>query len=45
MEALSHDCRVGQVPLRASRRRTDLERLLSVFDQQLHVPASGACWR
>ena len=38
VEALSHDCRVVHVPLPASRRRTDLERLLSVFDQQLKVP-------
>ena len=37
VEALSHDCWVVQVPLLASRRRTDLERLLSVFDQELHV--------
>ena len=38
VEALSHDCRVVQVPLLASRRRTDLERLLSVFDQELRAP-------
>ncbi len=38
VEALSHDCWVVQVPLLASRRRTDLERLLSVFDQRLQVP-------
>ena len=38
VEALSHDCWVVQVPLLASRRRTDLERLLSVFDQKLRVP-------
>ena len=38
IEALSHDCWVVQVPLLASRRRTDLERLLSVFDQELRVP-------
>ena len=38
VEALSHDCWVVQVPLLASRRRTDLERLLSVFDQELHMP-------
>ena len=38
LEALSHDCWVVQVPLLASRRRTDLERLLSVFDQELRVP-------
>ena len=38
VEALSHDCWVVQVPLLASRRRTDLERLLSVFDQELHLP-------
>ena len=38
VEALSHDCWVVQVPLLASRRRTDLERLLSVFDQALQVP-------
>ena len=38
VEGLSHDCWVVQVPLLASRRRTDLERLLSVFDQELRVP-------
>ncbi len=38
VEALSHDCWVVQVPLLASRRRTDLERLLSVFDQELQAP-------
>ena len=38
VEASSHDCWVVQVPLLASRRRTDLERLLSVFDQELRVP-------
>ncbi len=37
VEALSHDCWVVQVPLLASRRRTDLERLLSVFDQERQV--------
>ena len=37
VEALSHDCWVVQVPLLASRRRTDLERLLSVFDQERRV--------
>ncbi len=37
VEALSHDCWVVQVPLLAARRRTDLERLLSVFDQELQV--------
>ena len=40
VEALSHDCWVVQVPLLAARRRTDLERLLSVFDQELQVPAN-----
>ena len=40
VEALSHDCWVVQVPLLASRRRTDLERLLSVFDQELQVPGN-----
>ena len=40
MEALSHDCWVVQVPLLAARRRTDLERLLSVFDQELQVPGN-----
>ena len=40
VEALSHDCWVVQVPLLASRRRTDLERLLSVFDQALQVPGN-----
>ena len=38
VEALSHDCWVVQVPLLASRRRTDLERLLSVYDQELRAP-------
>ena len=38
VEALSHDCWVVQVPLLASRRRSDLEQLLSVFDQELRVP-------
>ena len=37
VEALSNDCWVVQVPLLASRRRTDLERLLSVFDQERQV--------
>ena len=37
VEAISHDCWVVQVPLLATRRRTDLERLLSVFDQELQV--------
>ena len=37
VEALSHDCWVVQVPLLASRRHTDLERLLSVFDQERQV--------
>ena len=37
---LSHDCWVVQVPLLATRRRTDLERLLSVFDQELQVPGN-----
>ena len=37
VEALSHDCWVAQVPLLASRRRTDLECLLSVFDQERQV--------
>ena len=37
VEALSHDCWVVQVPLLASRRSSDLERLLSVFDQQRQV--------
>ena len=40
VEALSHDCWVVQVPLLASRRRSDLERLLSVFDQALQVPGN-----
>ena len=40
VEALSHDCWVVQVPLLAARRRTDLERLLSVFDQELQVPGN-----
>ena len=40
VEALSHDCWVVQVPLLAARRRSDLERLLSVFDQELQVPGN-----
>ncbi len=40
VEALSHDCWVVQVPLLATRRRTDLERLLSVFDEELQVPGN-----
>ena len=40
VEALSHDCWVVQVPLLAARRRTNLERLLSVFDQELQVPGN-----
>ena len=40
VEALSHDCWVVQVPLLASRRHSDLERLLSVFDQALQVPGN-----
>ena len=40
VEALSHDCWVVQVPLLPSRRRSDLERLLSVFDQALQVPGN-----
>ena len=40
VEALSHDCWVVQVPLLAAQRRTDLERLLSVFDQALQVPGN-----
>ena len=38
-EALSHDCRVVQVPPLASRR-TAPERLLSVFDQELQMPGN-----
>ena len=40
VEALSHDCWVVQVPLLTARRRSDLERLLSVFDQALQVPGN-----
>ena len=40
VEALSHDCWVVQVPLLAARRRSDLERPLSVFDQELQVPGN-----
>ena len=40
VEALSHDCWVVQVPLLAARRRSNLERLLSVFDQELQVPGN-----
>ena len=40
VEALSHDCWVVQVPRLASRRHSDLERLLSVFDQALQVPGN-----
>ena len=43
VEALSHDCWVAQVPLLAARRRrTDLHRLLSVFDQEFRCPATRA---
>jgi len=35
VESLTHECYVVQVPLLTERRRTDLERLLSVFDQAL----------
>jgi hypothetical protein len=34
VESLTHDCIVIQVPLLKDRRRTDLERLLTVFDQE-----------
>ena len=35
VESLTHECYVVQVPLLTERRRTDLERLLGVFDQAL----------
>ena len=37
VESLTHDCYVVQVPLLSARRRNDLERLLSVFDQELRT--------
>ena len=37
VEGLTHDCYVVQVPLLTDRRRNDLERLLSVFDQELRT--------
>ena len=37
VESLTHECYVVQVPLLTDRRRTDLERLLSVFDQELRT--------
>ena len=37
VESLTHECYVVQVPLLTERRRTDLERLLSVFDQTLRT--------
>ena len=37
VESLTHECYVVQVPLLTERRRTDLERLLSVFDQKLRT--------
>ena len=37
VESLTHECYVVQVPLLTDRRRTDLERLLSVFDQKLRT--------
>ena len=36
VEALSHDCWVVQVPLLASRRRSDLERLLAELERRLN---------
>ena len=37
VESLTHECYMVQVPLLTERRRTDLERLLSVFDQALRT--------
>ena len=40
VEALTHDCYVVQVSRLPARRRSDLERLLSVFDQDLRAADS-----
>lgn len=40
IEALTHDCYVVQVSRLPARRRNDLERLLSVFDQDLRATDS-----
>ena len=42
VESLTHECYVVQVPLLTERRRTDLERLLSVFDQELRADSRHA---
>jgi hypothetical protein len=38
IEALTHDCIVVQIPKLPGRRRTDLEKLLAIFDQKLQLP-------
>jgi hypothetical protein len=40
IEALTHDCIVVQIDRLRGRRRTDLERLLMVFDQGLAEPSN-----
>ena len=40
VEALTHDCYVVQVSRLPARRRNDLEKLLSVFDQDLRAADS-----
>ena len=40
VEALTHDCYVVQVSRLPARRRNDLEKLLSVFDQELRAADS-----
>ena len=40
VEALTHDCYVVQVSRLPARRRNDLEKLLSVFDQELRAQDS-----
>lgn len=38
IDALTHDSIIVQIPYLKHRRRTDLERLLSIFDQSQQVP-------
>jgi hypothetical protein len=39
IESLTHDSYVIQIPYLAKKRRNDLEKLLSIFDQSTHVDA------
>ncbi|MEM9885321.1 MAG: hypothetical protein AAF849_05455 [Bacteroidota bacterium] len=41
IEALTHDAMVIQIPYLTDRRRTELERFLSIFDQSLQVDTKG----